>query len=79
MFRRTKCYYSLCQAHTLLTSAQRLKRETLTISFMSFKRRDLFIKSVCCNFIKIYQEIKNLYAFEVSIISFMEALIFVCL
>ena len=43
---------------------------------------DLSIKSVnqlAENFIKIYQEIKKLYAFEVSIISFMEAAIFVCL
>ena len=31
------------------------------------------------NFIKIYQEIKELYAFEVSIISFVEAVILVCL
>ena len=31
------------------------------------------------NFIKIYQEMKKLYASEVSIISFMEAAIFVCL
>ena len=31
------------------------------------------------NFIKMYQEIEKLYAFEVSIISFMEAAIFVCL
>ena len=31
------------------------------------------------HFIKIYQAIKKLYAFEVSIYSFMEATIFVCL
>ena len=31
------------------------------------------------NFIKIYQEIKKLYAFAISIISFIEAVICVCL
>ena len=47
---------------------------------MSFTRRGLSIKSVlAANFIKIYQEIKKLYAFEASIISFMEAAVFVCL
>ena len=35
--------------------------------------------SFTANFIKIYQEIKKLYAFVVSIISFMEAAIFGCL
>ena len=43
---------------------------------------ELSIKSVnqfAENFIKTYQEIKKLYAFEVSIISFMEAAKFVCL
>ena len=37
---------------------------------------DITIKD---HFIKIYQEITKLYAFEVSVISFMEAAIFVCL
>ena len=42
----------------------------------SFERRE---NQFAANFIKIYQEIKKLYTFEVSLISFMEATIFMCL
>ena len=42
---------------------------------MSFLRRDL--SQFAAKFIKIYQEIKKWYAFEVSIISFIETAIFV--
>ena len=43
------------------------------------KERIWLSNQFAANFMKIYPEIKKLYAFEVSIISFMEAAIFVSL
>ena len=43
------------------------------------KERIWLSNQFATNFIKIYPEIKKLYAFEVSIISFMEAAIFASL
>ena len=45
----------------------------------ALKERICISNQFAANFIKIYREIKKIYAFEVSIISFMEAAIFVSL
>ena len=45
----------------------------------AFKEGISLSNQFAIDFIKIYQEIKKLYAFEVSIISFMESSISVCL
>ena len=46
---------------------------------MSFEKGICLSNHFAANFIKIYQEIKKLYTFEVTIISFMETAIFLCL
>ena len=47
---------------------------------MNFKRQNVLIKSVCCKFYKnLLRNKKVIYAFEVSIISFMDTAIFASL